>query len=700
MHPSGKKVSSPDCYTDSMSDTRHSVCPLDCPDACSVLVQVEDGRAIKLRGDPGHAVTRGFLCGKVAQYLERQYHPDRLLYPQKRIGAKGEGRFTRITWEEALDTIAQRLHAATREHGSESILPYSYQGTMGLLNSAGMDHRFFHRLGASRLDRTICATAGAAALNATLGYRYGTEPEQFANARLIVAWGANIHGTNVHLWPFVVEARRKGARLIVIDPVRSRTAALADRHLVINPGTDLALALGLAHVIIGENLYDADYVSRHTNGFEELRALVRDYPPERVSQITGIGPEDVAALAREYATTRPAVIRLNYGIQRTDRGGSAVRAIAALPALIGSWREAGGGLQLSTSQAFQFNRAALAMPELQKKSTLGREARVVNMSELGKALTELDAPPVNALVVYNSNPAAIAPHQNLVLKGLRRDDLFTVVLEQFQTDTADYADILLPCTTFLEHTDLYLAYGHYHLQMARPAVEAPGETRSNVEIFRALAHRMGFEDSCFHDSDDDMMRATLSSGHAFLDGITVERLDREHSIRLNISKPGEPFLPFANGGFGTASGKCEFGAESLAYTPPLESRQGDPALRAKYPLEMLATKNDDSMNSTFGNKASVNRQNSVLELHPNDAASRGIRSGDRVRAFNDRGSILLDAEVDGVVAPGVVRAPSVRWPKLSPDRRNANALISDRLTDLGGGPVFYSCLVQVERCGD
>jgi len=307
---------------------------------------------------------------------------------------------------------------------------------------------------------------------------------------------------------------------------------------------------------------------------------------------------------------------------------------------------------------------------------------------------------VKAMVVYNSNPAAIAPHQNLVLKGMRREDLFTVVLEHFQTDTADYADILLPATTFLEHTDLYFAYGHYHLQMHRPAVAAPGEARSNVEIFRALALRMGFDDACFADTDDDMMRAVLSSGHSFLEGITVERLDREHSIRLNVSPAGEPFLPFAKGGFGTASGKCEFGAESLAYTPPLESRHGDAALRGKYPLEMLATKNDDSMNSTFGNRAAVDRQNSVLQLHPDDAAPRGIRTGDRVRAFNDRGSLLLDAEVDGVVAAGVVRAPSVRWAKSASDGRNANALISDRLTDLGGGPLFYSCLVEVERCGD
>ncbi len=549
-------------------ETRHSVCALDCPDACAMLVQVENGRATQLRGDPGHPVTRGFLCGKVARYLDREYSPERLLHPQQRVGEKGEGRFERISWDEALDTIANRLASTAREFGPESILPYSYAGTMGLLNNAGMDRRFFHRLGASRLDRTVCSAAGGAALNATLGLRYGTEPEQFRDAKLILAWAANIHGTNIHLWPFIVEARRNGAKLFTIDPVRTRTAALADRHFPIYPGSDLALALGLAHVIIGEGLHDRDYIEKYTNGFEALRERVRAYDPERVAALTGIAKEDIIQLAREYATTRPAVIRLNYGVQRSERGGAAVRAITALPALTGSWREAGGGFQLSTAQAFHLNRSALEMPELQRRSTLGRAARIVNMSELGKALTQLDSPPVKAMVVYNSNPAAIAPNQNVVLRGLRRPDLFTVVLEQFQTDTADHADILLPVTTFLEHTDLYVAYGHYHLQLARPAVPPAGETRSNVEIFRALALRMGFDDACFEESEDDMIRTLLDSDHPFLDGITMDRLEKEHSIRLNVSPRGEPFLPFAQGGFGTPSGKCEFGAEALDYTPP------------------------------------------------------------------------------------------------------------------------------------
>jgi anaerobic selenocysteine-containing dehydrogenase len=683
-----------------MPDVRHSVCALDCPDCCSLLINVQNGQGSQLRGDPNHPITRGFLCGKVARYLEREYSPERLLYPQKRVGAKGAGKFERISWDEALDTIAQRLASITVEFGSEAILPYSYAGTMGFLNNAGMDRRFFHRLGASRLDRTICSSAGGAGLVHTLGFKYGTEPEQFRHSKLIIAWGANILATSVHLWPFIVEARRNGARFYTIDPVRTRTGHLSDKHFSIFPGSDLALALGLMHVIIGENLHDANYVANYTNGFEALRKRAAEYPPERVEALTGIDRADVVTLAREYATTRPAAIRLNYGVQRSDRGGTAVRAISALPALVGSWKEVGGGLQLSTSGAFQVNRPGLEMPELQMRSPLGREARIVNMSELGKALTSLNDPPVKAMINYNSNPAAIAPHQNLVIKGMRREDLFTVVLEQFQNDTADLADILLPVTTFLEHTDLYLAYGHYYLQLARPALPAPGETKSNVEIFRLLAERMGFTDSCFRDSEDDMIRTLLASEHPFIKGITLEQLERERSVRLNIAAPGEPFLPFAKGNFGTPSGKCEFGAETLDYEPPVESRLGSQELRSLYPLEMISAKSHDSMNSTFGNQAWADRQTSVLYLHANDAEKRAIANGDRVRMFNGRGSCLLVAQVDGVVRPGAVCAPAVRWNKFAADARNVNVLTSDRLTDIGGGATFYSCLVEVEKCGD
>ena len=682
-----------------MSEIRHSVCALDCPDACSILVTVEDGKATRLRGNPAHPITRGFLCGKVAQYLDREYSPGRLLYPQRRTGAKGQGRFTRISWDEALGEIAGRLERIAKEYGPEAILPYSYAGTMGLLNNAGMDRRFFHRLGASRLDRTICSSAGGVGLTQALGIRYGTEPEQFRHSKLIIAWGANVLGTNVHLWPFILEARRNGAKFYTIDPRRNRTGALADRHYFIHPGSDTALALAMMHVITREKLHDADYVERYTLGFETLCERVREWTPQRAAGLTGIPAEDIAALAREYATTRPAVIRLNYGTQRSERGAMAVRTIGLLPALTGSWKDVGGGLQLSTSQAYPFNRAALERPDLQQRA-LGREARLLNMSLLGKVLTETADPPVKAMVVYNSNPAAIAPNQSAVRRGLARADLFTVVLEQFQTDTADYADILLPATTFLEHTDLYLAYGHYYLQFARPAVAAPGEAKSNVEVFRRLAERMGFDDPCFADSEDDMIRALLSTDHPFLRGITVEELERDRSVRLHFPQNGGPFQPFAQGGFGTPSGKCEFHAETLDYTPPVESRFGDAVLRSRFPLELISPKNDDSMNSTFGNRDRTDFQTSVLHVHAGDAGPRGIVTGDQVRVFNDRGSCLLRAEVDDTVPVGVICAPSVRWGKKAPDARNANFLTSDRLTDLGGGPALYNCLVEVEKSGD
>ncbi len=682
-----------------MTTVRQSVCALDCPDCCALLVNVDENGGSRLRGDPGHPITQGFLCGKVARYLEREYAPERLLYPMRRTGAKGEGRFARISWDEALDEIATRLKDIAGEHGPEAILPYSFAGSMGYLNANGMDRRFFHRVGASRLDRTICSAAGEAGIVAALGVKYGTEPEQFRHSKFILAWGANILATNVHLWPFIVEARRNGAKFYTIDPVRHKVSDLADKHFAIQPGTDAALALGLMHVIIRERLYDADYLGRYTIGFDELAAKAADFTPAHVAQLTGLPPEEIVSLAREYASTRPAVIRLNYGLQRSECGGMASRLIAYLPALTGSWREPGGGLQLSTSGAFHLNTSSLQRPDLQFLS-LGREARRVNMVELGKALTELKNPPIHAMIVYCSNPAAVAPDQNQVKRGLGRKDLFTVVLEQFQTDTADWADIVLPSTTFLEHSDLYLAYGHYYLQLARPALPAPGECRSNVEVFRALAKKMGFPDHCFDESEDDMIRGLLASGHPFLKDITFERLERERSVRLNISPANEPFLPFAEGNFATASGKCEFDAATISYQPPKESRQGDAALRAQFPLELISAKNHHSMNATFGNRDDRDEETSAVTLHPQDAAARAIVGGDAVRLFNRRGSCVLKAVIADIVPVGVVNAPSVRWPRRSPDRQNVNVLTSQQLTDMGGGATFYSCLVQVEKIGD
>ena len=643
----------------------------------------------------------------------------------RRFAAKGPGAvarssnqaFQRISWDEALDEIAARFRTISSEFGSEAILPYSFGGTLGALNSASMDRRFFHRLGASQLDRTICSSAGEAGLESVLGVKMGTEPEQFRHSKYIIAWAANIHGNNVHLWPFITEARRNGAKLVVIDPYRTRTAECADWYLPINVGTDAALALGLMHVIIGENLHDADYVAKYTLGFEELAKKVKEYPPEQVARWTGISAEDIRKLAREYATVRPSVIRLNYGVQRSERGGMSTRAIAMLPCITGGWKEVGGGLQLSTSGAFGLNTDVLKRPDLMT-TALGREARVVNMVELGRALNTLNGPPIKALLVYGSNPAAVCPNHNEVIRGLRRPDLFTVVHEQFFTDTTDYADIVLPATTFFEHKDLQKAYGHYYLQVSNQAIEPLGECRSNVDLFRALAQRMGFEDSCFRESDDEMIDAALDSANPWLEGLDRKSLERG-PVRLNfkasVFRPeasasacagddGGPFLPFAQGDFRTPSGKALLYNESLkdsgldpvaAFTPPSESRHSQTASR--FSLELLARKHDNFLNSTFSNLPVMQsmEETGFLDICAADAGARGIHSGDMVRVFNQRGEVVLKARVDGKVQPGMVSA-RLNWVKTAPGYQSINSLTSEKLTDMGNSATFYSVLVEVE----
>jgi molybdopterin guanine dinucleotide-containing S/N-oxide reductase-like protein len=718
-----------------MKQLVHAACPHDCPDACGVLITVDDGRATKIQGDPAHPVTRGFLCAKVAKYLDRVYSPGRVLYPMQRVAAKGPedsaslaggqrrseapgaGTWKRITWDEALEEISRRFMLIAKQFGPEAILPYSYGGTLGALNGGSMDRRFFHRLGASQLERTICSAAGEAGLKSVIGVKLGTEPEQFRHSRYIIAWGANIHGNNVHLWPFIEEARRAGAKLVVIDPYRTRTAACADWYLPINPGTDVALALGMMHVIIGEGLHDASYVAKHTLGFDELAGKVKEYPPDRVARWTGISESDIVKLAREYATMRPAAIRLNYGIQRSENGGMATRTVAMLPCITGSWKEIGGGLQLSTSGAFGLNKEALQQPELMHQA-LGRPARVVNMVELGKALNTLTDPPIKALFVYNSNPAAVCPNHNEVVRGLMRADLFTVVHEQFFTDTTDYADIVLPATTFFEHKDLQTAYGHYYLQVSNQAIQPLGECRSNVDLFRGLAERMEFEEECFRESDDEMIDLALNSPNPWLRGIDRERLQAEGQVRLNFdiaelrsartagATVPACFLPFAEGKFGTASGKAELYSEELkaqgldpvaAFIPPSESRHAAGA-RA-YPLEMLARKADNFLNSTFSNIVEVQKIEEpapILEISAHDARCRGIADGDRVRVFNQRGEVYLKARVNGRVQPGLVSA-KLNWAKLSAGGKNVNVLTSEKLSDMGNSATFYSVLVEVER---
>ena len=720
----------------------HAVCSHDCPDSCAVLVTVNaEGRAIKVAGDPSQPVTNGFLCGKVAKYLDRVYSPQRILYPLRRKpgapkGPLERGRehesFDRITWDEALDGIAARLQQISDEYGPESILPYSYAGTIGVLGYGSMHRRFFHRLGGSQLDRTICAEAGGVAWNLVYGKKLGTPTEDFKLAKLIVAWGGNVHGNNIHLWPMIEQARRNGARLIVIDPYKTRTAALADWHIAIRPGTDGALALGLMHVILREGLEDRDYIAGMTHGFEQLAERVREYTPERVAAWTGMTAAEVEQLAREYATTRPAAIRMNYGVQRCENGGTAARTIAMLPALTGAWKHRGGGGQISTSGAFAWNKQAIERPDLALASPLKRLARTVNMSTLGQALTELgqrrergndgtreqDGPAVHALFVYNSNPGAVAPNHNAVVRGLSRSDLFTVVHEQFFTDTTDYADYILPATTFLEHTDIQGAYGHYFVQLSNQAIEPLGEARSNVWLFGQLAQRMGFTEECFRDTPEQMILQALAvgpdgrSGNANMEHITLDDLKEHGHIPLAFHRDPEkhPFQPYTSGNLPTPSGKIEFYSEVLAaegadplpaFVPNTESRWGSVA--KKYPLELLGRKNDNYMNSTFanldGHRKMEARTAQKLEIHPQDAQSRGIADGDRVRLFNDRGSLTLTALVNGSMPAGVVAA-RLDWAKLHPEAKNVNALTSERLTDLGRAATFYSTMVEVEnvRC--
>jgi anaerobic selenocysteine-containing dehydrogenase len=670
-----------------------------------VTVRRENGatwRAVELRGDPDHPVTRGFLCAKVDRYLERTYHPERLLHPLKRVGPKGEGRFQRVAWEEALDAVASGLRRVAAAHGPQAILPYSYAGTMGLLQGASMDRRLFHRLGASLLERTICSHAGTEGMKLTVGQNLGTDTEAVGGAALILLWGTNTLTSNPHLWPFVRQARLNGAAVVAIDPLTTRTTAQCERHLPIRPGTDAALALGMMHVLFREGFADRDYLARHTVGAEALEARTAEYPPERVAEICELPLEDVLWLARAYGAAKPAFIRVNYGLQRHYGGGMAVRAIACLPAVAGHWRHPAGGVQLSTSAAHKLDKEALERHDLIPPGT-----RTINMSRLADALTAPDAgvggPPVGAMVVYNSNPGAVAPDRSRVRRGLAREDLFLVVLEHFLTDTARYADYVLPATTQLEHWDVHYAYGHFYVTLNQPSIAPLGEALPNTEIFRRLASPLGLDDPCFHDDDESLIRQALGGGHRNIAGVTFEALLERGWVRLNLPTP---YAPYAEGGFPTPSGKCELFSERMArlgldplpaFVPPRESRESQPALAARYPLTLLSPPAHQFLNSTFVNVESLRRKAGVptLRIHPDDAAPRGIADGVAVRCFNDRGGFRASAVVTGEVKRGVVQAPSIWWGRFSGDGMNANETTSSALTDLGGGATFYDNLVEV-----
>ena len=697
------------------------VCPHDCPDSCAWEVAVDrtTERAVDIWGHAEHPFTQGKLCGKVDNYLERSYHRDRLSTPLRRVGAKGQGRFEPISWDAALAEIAGRTQAVVDRHGPEAVLQYSYAGTMGLLQGEGMAQRFFNRLGASRLARTICASAGKQGLIYTLGRSIGADPLDFAYAKLIWLWGSNTLTSNMHLWPVITRARKAGAKVIVIDPVRTRTARAADEWVPIRPGTDAALALGIMHTLIGEDLVDHDFIERGTVGFAELRERVREWPPARVEAITGIPAARIEALAHEYAAAKPAAIRINYGLQRHRGGGMAVRNIACLPALVGSWRERGGGLQLSSSGSFVLDQTGLERPDL-----LGdREPRTFNMNRLGQALSldperrrdallrerpidprpEQAGPPVEALFIYNCNPAAVAPDQGAVVEGLRREDLFTVVLEHFATDTVDYADLVLPATTQLEHWDLLKPYGHLYFALNRPAIAPVGESLANSEIFRRIAQAMGFDEPCFRASDEAILEEFMDAQRdPGMQGITWERLSSEGFCRLNVP---DPYLPFAEGEFPTASGRCELRSEAMArdgydplptYIPPEVAGIADGET-----LHCISPPAHSFLNSTFVNieKFSAREKQPVLLIHPEDAGARGIVEGVELWVENHRGRVRLPARITDEVVRGTVVAPSIWWAKLSVDGRNINWLTSPEETDMGAGALFFDLPVRVRPAG-
>ena len=691
MQPASLPITDPSAPTTLV----RAACPHDCPDTCAMHVTVQAGRVIRIQGDPDHPPTHGALCTKVSRYAERTDHPERVLHPLKRVGPKaGPPRFERIGWDEALDTIAARLKAivARGPGAAQAILPYSYAGTMGLIQGESMAARFFHRLGASRLDRTICASAGAEGLMATYGGKLGMHLEDYAHAKLILIWGSNSIASNLHFWTFAQQAKRQGATLVCIDPRRTETADKCHQHLALRPGSDGALALALMHELITQDLLDHDYLAQHVEGWPALRERALQWTPERAAAVCGLEAGQIRELARLYGRTQPAAIRLNYGMQRAHGGGNAVRLVALLPCLTGAWRQRGGGMLLSASGWFgpAVDAAALERPDLMPHPL----PRIVNMSTIGDDLLRESGPDfgprIEAVVVYNSNPVAVAPQSRQVVAGFAREDLFTVVLEHFMTDTADLADIVLPATTQLEHLDVHRSYGHTYALINHPAIAPVGEARPNTEVFRALAQRMGFYEPCFADSDEDLARQAFRP-----EQVDFEQLQARGWVRLPV-----PERPFAEGGFPTSSGRAWADHPQLGvpdHIPNYESAESAPVLAARYPLAMISPPARHFLNSTFVNVKSLRDIESepLVEIHPEDAAARGLSDGSVVEVFNDRGVYRCKAAVSTRARPGVVNGLGIWWRKLGLDGTNVNELTHQRLTDLGRAPAFYDCLVEV-----
>lgn len=699
--------------------TVFSACPHDCPDTCAMLTTVRDGRAVAVRGNPDHPFTRGGLCVKVNDYENRVYSDNRVLTPLRRTGAKGEGEFQPITWDAALQEISSRWSEIIDRDGPAAIMPYSYLGTEGILNGLNAGDAFFNKLGATVAERTFCDSAAITAFFMTCGPTAAVDPESFVHSRYIILWAINTISNNLHHWPFIAEAQHRGAKVVVIDPVATRTAKQADWHLAIKPGTDAALALGMMNVIITEDLVDHDYVGNYTVGYEDLKARVAGFTPEKVAAITGIAADDIRVLAREFATTQPSVIRMGVAIERNASGGNAVRAMSCLPALAGSWRHCGGGILHMPIWAFPMKWDDLSRPDWIPEGT-----PVINQWRLGPALLgELDHK-INSLFVYNSNPAVVAPEQDKILRGLAREDLFTVVSEHFITDTARYADIVLPATTQLEQFDLMFSWGHLYLTLNEPAIEPLGEAVPNTELFRRLARAMGFDDPHWHRSDEEMAQDALDWSSPVLEGIDLDGLRRTGFARLKVGSPDD-FVPHREGNFPTPSGKVEF-KSSMAeaagnmvlplfrqgyaanqsgepldplpnFIPQNESPDTNPSLAARYPLNMVSPKSHAFLNSSFGNLRTQlhHAGEQMVMINPADAGERGILDGREVRVFNDRGDFHAVARVTDDARPGVIVAPMGYWAKDSRNGYTVNAINPPAFADYGNAPTFSDTLVEV-----
>ncbi len=685
-----------DALTDSPNiEHIRGACPHDCPDTCAVITEVVDGRAVAFYGDPTHPITDGWLCGKVRPYLDHVYHPDRLQYPLRRVGPKGGGEFERISWDEAIGIIGDRWREIITHYGAEAILPYSYSGTLGLVQMTVSSGRFWNRLGASQLERAICGDAAQMAVEMTLGARMSPPYSDVAHSRVILIWGHNPVTTAPHFMPHLTAAQRAGAQVVVIDPRRTRTARMADWHIAPRPGSDGALALGMAHVIVREGLHDEAWLESHTTGWPELRARLDDYPPERVAAITGLPAEDIIDLARLYATSAPSLIKIADGLQRNHMGGQTTRAICALPALTGQYGRRGGGLAYSTSSYVKWDGEAV-----NKWAECPPGGRWVNMNRLGAALTgEVVDPPIQSLYVFGANPAAVSPNAGLIAEGLAREDLFTVVHELFLTDTARWADIVLPATSQLEQTDLHKAYGHTLLTYNHAAIPPLGESKSNWDVFRLLAAELGFDEPWLQDDAEaviaDVFNATAAA-NPVLDGITIDRLRREGSLPLTLAED----VPFASGRFPTPSGQVELYSEQLAVMghDPLPGYSGmeddggwDSEPQPAGALSLISPAAHHFVTSSLANQPAHLKREGLpfVEIHPDDATARGIAHGDTVRVENGRGWCELRAVVTDGVRPGVVAAPKGRWSQYS-DGRNVNWTTSDALGDFAGQSTFHS----------